>query len=144
MAGRLKRIDYRTYVLLGDGECQGGIVWEGVMVSAKYKLSKLTAIVDYNDVQLDGPVHEIMPLEPFAEKWRAFNWAVLEIDGHNVREILSALDKAKEIPHKPTVIIARTTKGKGVSFMEGKSAWHGKSPDDSQYAQAVEELRKNE
>lgn len=140
LAGKIKGIDYGTYVLLGDGECQCGVLWEGVLIAAKYKLSKLTAIVDYNDVQLDGPVHEIMPVEPFAEKWRAFNWAVLEIDGHNVGEILSALEKAKEIGGKPTVIIARTTKGKGVSFMEGKSAWHGKAPDDSQYAQAVEEL----
>lgn len=144
LAGRIKGIDHRTYVLLGDGECQCGILWEGAMISAKYGLSKLTAIVDYNDVQLDGFVHDIMPIEPFVEKWKSFNWTVLEIDGHNVKEILQALDEAKGITNMPTVIIAHTTKGKGVSFMENKSTWHGKCPDDSEYAMAVEELKTNE
>jgi transketolase len=111
------------------------------MIAAKYRLSKLTAIVDYNDVQLDGPVHEIMPLEPFAEKWRSFNFAVLEIDGHNIRQVLDALDMAKEIHGQPTVIIAHTTKGKGVSFMENKAEWHGLAPNDVQYIQAVNELK---
>ena len=135
-----KPLGSRIYVLLGDGECQGGIVWEGAMVAAKYRLANLTAIVDYNDVQLDGPVHEIMPLEPLVEKWRAFNWATLEINGHNVRQILEALDTAGEIHHRPTVIIAHTTKGKGVSFMENDATWHGIPPDDAQYARALAEL----
>ncbi len=141
LAARLKDFNYHTYVLLGDGECQCGVIWEGLMIAAKYRLSKLTAIVDYNGVQLDGPVHEIMPLEPFAEKWRSFNFAVLEIDGHNIRQVLDALDMAKEIHGQPTVIIAHTTKGKGVSFMENKAEWHGLAPNDVQYIQAVNELK---
>ncbi|MCD6219440.1 transketolase [Candidatus Calescamantes bacterium] len=143
LAGRIKDKNYRTYVLLGDGECQAGIIWEGVMIAAKYKLSNLCVIVDYNDVQLDGFVHEIMPLEPFLDKWKSFNWAVLEINGHNVRDILQALDMAKEIHDRPTVIIAHTTKGKGVSFMENRASWHGKAPNKREYLQAIEELKKN-
>ncbi len=141
LAGRMNKLSYRVYVLLGDGECQGGIVWEGAMAAAKYRLANLIAIVDYNDVQLDGPVHEIMPLEPLMEKWRAFNWAVLEINGHNIRQVLEALDMADETHDRPIVIVAHTTKGKGVSFMENDSRWHGISPDDAQYAQAIAELK---
>jgi transketolase len=141
LAARMSNLNYRVYVLLGDGECQAGVVWEGAMTAAKYRLANLTAIVDYNNVQLDGPVHEIMPLEPFVGKWQAFNWAVLEVNGHNVRQILEALDMADEIHDRPTVIVAHTTKGKGVSFMEDDSYWHGVPPDDAQYAQAITELR---
>jgi transketolase len=140
LAARLNKLDYRVYILLGDGECQGGIVWEGMMTAAKYRLSNLTAILDYNDVQLDGPVHDIMPMEPLMDKWRAFNWNVLEINGHDVRQVLEALDTACEIHARPTVIVAHTTKGKGVSYMEDKSYWHGVPPNDAQYAQAVQEL----
>jgi len=142
LAARLNKLNYRVYVLLGDGECQAGIVWEGAMTAAKYHLAQMTAIVDYNDVQLDGPVHEIMPLEPLVGKWRACNWAVLEINGHNTRQVLEALDTACEIHDRPTVIIAHTTKGKGVSFMENDSRWHGLPHDDVQYAQALAELRR--
>ena len=110
------------------------------MTAAKYRLSNLTAIVDFNDVQLDGPVHEIMPLEPFAAKWRAFNWNVLEIHGHNVRQILAAFDMTEDTHDRPTVIVAHTTKGKGVSFMENDAHWHGVPPNESQYAQVVAEL----
>jgi len=141
LAARMNNLNYRVYVLLGDGECQAGIVWEGAMTAAKYQLAKLTAIVDYNNVQLDGPVHAIMPLEPLVDKWRTFNWAVLEINGHNMRQVLEALDMADEIHDRPTVIVAHTTKGKGVSFMENDSHWHGVPPDDAQYAQAMAELR---
>ncbi len=141
LALRMSGLTSRVYVLLGDGECQGGIVWEGAMVAAKYSLANLIAIVDYNDVQLDGPVHEIMPMEPFASKWRAFGWAVLEINGHNVRQVLEALDEADQIHGQPTVIVAHTTKGKGVSFMENQARWHGVPPDDAQFAQAVAELK---
>jgi len=140
LAARMEKLEYRTYVLLGDGECQGGIVWEGAMAAAKFRLSNLTAILDYNDVQLDGAVHDIMPLEPLIEKWRAFNWAVLEINGHNLRQVLEALDTASEIHSQPTIIVAHTTKGKGVSFMEDRSYWHGVAPSDAQLAQAVSEL----
>jgi transketolase len=142
LMGRLDGLGYRVYVLLGDGECQAGIVWEGAMTAAKYRLAKLTAIVDYNDVQLDGPVHEIMPIQPLADKWRACNWAVLEINGHNMRQVLEALDTVSEVHDRPTVIIAHTTKGKGVSFMENQAGWHGIAPNDQQYAQAVAELQK--
>jgi transketolase len=141
LAARMDGLSYRVYVLLGDGECQAGVVWEGAMAAAKYRLANLTAILDYNDVQLDGPVHEIMPMEPLVEKWQAFNWKVLEINGHNLRQVLEALDTAGEIHDRPTVIVAHTTKGKGVSFMENDSRWHGIPPDDAQYTQAVAELR---
>jgi transketolase len=143
LAGQIRGLDYRTYVLIGDGECQAGILWEGAMLAAKYKLAKLTAILDNNGVQLDGRVADIMPLEPLKQKWEAFNWAVIEINGHNMAEVLSALDKACEIKDKPTVIIANTIKGKGVSFMEGKAAWHGRAPNEEEYKQAIEELSRN-
>jgi transketolase len=141
LAARMNNLNHRVYVLLGDGECQAGVIWEGAMTAAKYRLANLTAIVDYNNVQLDGPVHEIMPLEPFVEKWRTFNWAVLEINGHNMRQVLEALDMADETHDRPAVIVAHTTKGKGVSFMENDSRWHGIPPDDAQYAQAIAELK---
>ena len=141
LAGRLNNLTYRVYTLLGDGECQAGIVWEGAMTAAKYRLANLVAIIDYNDVQLDGPVHEIMPLAPLKDKWQAFGWAALEINGHNVRQVIEALDTADEIHNRPTVIIARTTKGKEVSFMENDSRWHGRPPDEAQYQQALAELR---
>lgn len=140
LAARLNQAAYRVYVLIGDGECQAGIVWEGAMTAAKFRLANMTVILDYNDVQLDGPVHEIMPLEPLAAKWHAFNWNVIEIDGHNIRQVLESLDLAAENHGGPTVIIAHTTKGKGVSFMENKSQWHGVAPDAAQFAQALAEL----
>jgi transketolase len=141
LAARIQKRKHRVVVLMGDGECQAGLVWEGAMTAAKYRLARLTAIVDYNDVQLDGSVHDIMPLEPMADKWRALNWAVLEIDGHNIRQVLEALDAAEEIHARPTVIIARTTKGKGVPFMENESYWHGMAPNPAEYAQARQALQ---
>ena len=141
LAARLDGKQYRTTVLMGDGECQGGIVWEGAMVAAKYHVASLTAIVDYNNVQLDGPVHEILPLEPFVDKWRSFGWAVIETNGHNIGRVLDALDMADEIHDRPTMIVARTTKGKGVSFMENAAAWHGVPPDEAQYHAAIAELK---
>jgi transketolase len=140
LAARLKKQPYHTYILLGDGECQGGIVWEGAVTAAKYRLSALTAILDNNDVQLDGPVHEVMPLEPLADKWKACGWHVIEINGHSVREVAEALDLAGAIHDRPTIIIAHTTKGKGVSFMENQSYWHGNVPDAGQLQQALAEL----
>ncbi len=140
MAARLNKKKYRTYVLLGDGEMQAGIVWEGANTAAKFHLSNLTAILDYNDVQLDGAVHDIMPLEPLAEKWRAFNWHVIEINGHNIRQVHEALDLAEEVHSKPTIIIAHTTKGKGVSYMENDSRWHGAVPSSEQMELAMNEL----
>jgi len=144
LAARLKELDFRTYVLMGDGEIQSGIIWEGAMTAAKFKLDKLTAILDYNGVQLDGPVDEIMPLEPIADKWRSFNFKVITIDGHNIRQLLEAYDEAENMHSMPTIIIARTTKGKGVSFMENRSKWHGIAPSREQYEAAIAELEKRE
>lgn len=142
LAARLRKTDYRVYTLLGDGECQAGIVWEGANACAKYGLSGVTAIVDYNKVQLDGTVPEIMPMEPFADKWRSFRWNVIEIDGHDIAQIASAFDGVKTVADKPSVIIAHTVKGKGVSFMENKSKWHGVAPNADEYKKAMEELEK--
>jgi transketolase len=142
LAGRLKGLNYRVYTLLGDGECQAGVIWEGAMAAAKYRLANLIAIVDYNNVQLDGPVPDIMPLEPLVDKWQAFGWAVLEVNGHSVRQLLEALDTADEIHDRPIVILAYTTKGKGVSFMENDCRWHGRPPDEVQYEQARVELQR--
>lgn len=140
LAARLNKQAYRTYVLLGDGECQGGIVWEGAVTAAKYHLSNLTAILDNNGVQLDGSVQEVMPLEPIADKWSACGWHVIEINGHSVREVAEALDLAGEIHDRPAILLAHTTKGKGVSFMENQSYWHGNVPDAGQLKQALMEL----
>lgn len=143
MAAKKEKQNYRVYVLMGDGEMQAGIVWEAATVAAKYHLNNLTVILDYNDVQLDGPVHEIMPLEPLADRWKAFNWHVIEINGHNTRQVIEALDLAEEIHSQPTIIIAHTTKGKGVSYMENDSKWHGAVPKPDQYEQALVELTKD-
>jgi transketolase len=140
LAARLDNRDYRTYVVLGDGECQEGQVWEAAMFAPKYKLDNLTAIVDYNRIQLDGFTKDIMDLEPLILKWQAFNWEVLEIDGHNMAEIITALEKARTIKDKPTVIIAHTVKGKGVSFMENNVDYHGKAPGKAEAEQALKEL----
>jgi transketolase len=141
LARHLSGLDYNVYVVVGDGECQSGVLWEGALTASKYKLEELTVIVDYNNVQLDGPVSEILPLDPLIEKWRSFNFATLEINGHDLRQMLDALDTAKEIHNKPTAIIAHTTKGKGVSFMEDKAKWHGQAPNEAEYTQAVTELK---
>jgi transketolase len=110
------------------------------MLAAKYQLRNLTAVVDYNDVQLDGFVHDIMPLEPMLHKWQSFGWHTIELDGHNMRQVVEALDKVLSIHDRPTVLIAHTTKGKGVSFMENRSTWHGRAPTPEQYEQAIVEL----
>lgn len=130
----------RVYTVLGDGEINAGVIWEGVMAAAKYRLGNLTAILDYNGTQQTGATVDVMPTEPIAAKWEAFNWHVQEIDGHNVGEILDALDRADEVHARPSVIIARTTKGKGVSFMEYDHRWHGLSPNQEQYERALAEL----
>jgi transketolase len=130
----------RVYVLVGDGEMQAGIIWEGLMTAAKYRLANLTVIMDFNNVQLDGFMHQVMPLEPVLDKWRAFGWHVIEIDGHNLSELVESLDQAGDIHDRPTAIVAHTTKGKGVSFMENRSAWHGGAPNEEQYRQAIAEL----
>ena len=131
---------FRVYVLLGDGETNAGIVWEGVMTAAKYRLGNLTAILDLNGIQQTGATADAMPMEPMGDKWRAFGWHVQEVHGHNVSEILNALDRAEDVHAQPSVIIARTTKGRGVSFMEYDNRWHGGVPNREQYEQALAEL----
>jgi transketolase len=143
LAAQLDGKDYRVWVLLGDGELNEGQVWEAAAFAAGRGLSNLTAIVDYNKVQLDGPTVEVLPMEPVADKWRAFGWHVVEADGHCVKDLLRAYDEAVAYNGGPTVILAHTVKGKGVSFMEGQAAWHGAAPNAQQYEQAMKELRRD-
>jgi transketolase len=133
--------DARVYVLISDGELNEGQIWEAALSAAKFKLDNLTVIIDYNNLQLDGWCNDVMPIEPIADKWRAFNWEVLEMDGHDMGEIIKTIQFAQSIKDKPSIIIAHTIKGKGVSYMENKCEWHGKSPNDEQYDQAMRELR---
>ena len=140
LAGRLDNKDYRVYVLLGDGETQEGLIWEAAMTAAHYKIDNLCAILDNNGLQIDGPVSKVMAIEPIAKKWEAFGWQVQEIDGHNFREIAAALDKAEAVKGKPSIIIAHTTKGKGVSFMENKVKYHGVAPTKEELESALQEL----
>ena len=141
LGARLAGSRRRVYVIVGDGELNSGVIWEGLLVAAKFGLSNLTVIVDYNGVQQTGATWAVMPTEPIADKWAAFNWHVSEIHGHNMGEILDALDRADEVHGRPAVIIARTTKGKGVSFMEDAHTWHGGIPDEQQFRTALQELR---
>jgi transketolase len=140
LAGKLDKKDYRVYAYLGDGELQEGQVWEAAMTAAHYKLDNLTAFVDRNGLQIDGPVEEVMNPEPITDKFKAFGWNVIVIDGHNFDEIFSAIDKAKTVKGKPTMIVANTVKGKGVSFMENQVGWHGSAPSIEQRDQALNEL----
>lgn len=140
LAARLDKRDYRTYTLLGDGECDEGQVWEAAMAAANYKLDNLTAIIDNNGIQLDGWNKDIMNLEPLYQKWAAFGWYIIEANGHNFKQLINAFEKAKEIEGKPTVIIAHTVKGKGVSFMENNPDWHGKAPTAEELNRALREL----
>ena len=138
--GKVKGLDYDTYVLTGDGELDEGSCWEAIMFAAQQKLTHLCLIVDYNKIQSFGNVKDVCDLSPLADKFRAFNWNVIEIDGHNVEEIEFAIDKFKKGSDRPTAIIANTIKGKGVSFMEGQLLWHYRNPNDEQLKQALEEL----
>ena len=132
--------NYRTYIVLGDGEVQEGQIWEAAMTAAHYKLDNLCAFLDSNNLQIDGNVTEIMGVEPLDKKWEAFGWNVIKIDGHNFEEILSALEKAKECKDKPTMILAKTVKGKGVSFMENVCGFHGVAPTVEELEKALAEL----
>ncbi len=131
----------RVYALLGDGECQEGIVWEAAMAAVHYELDNLVAILDNNGLQIDGKCTEVMCLGSLRNKWAAFGFNVIEIDGHNIPEILKAFDKARETKGQPTLILAKTIKGKGVDFMEDIAEWHGVAPDKDQVARALEELK---
>ena len=140
LAGRLNSKDYRVYVLLGDGECDEGQVWEAAMSAAHFKVDNLVAIVDNNGQQLDGWNRDVMNLEPFPAKWQAFGWQVIEVDGHSIPQLLQALDQSKKVKRQPVVIIAHTVKGKGVSFMENNNDFHGKAPNAEEVKLALKEL----
>jgi transketolase len=141
LAGRLNARDYRVYVLLGDGECDEGQVWEAAMASAHFKLDNLVAIVDHNELQIDGWNRDVMNLEPLPEKWKAFGWHTIEVNGHDLSQLIAAFDEAKRVKRKPTAIIAHTIKGKGVSFMENNVDFHGKAPTPAEMEKALEELK---
>jgi transketolase len=133
-------LNSRVFVMLGDGELQEGQIWEAAMFSSKYKLDNLIAVIDYNNLQLDGLCSDIMPLEPLSMKWEAFGWKVFDIDGHDIGMILDVFEKIKEVKNKPVCVIAKTIKGKGVSYMENSCIWHGIVPDQKQFLQAMKEL----
>jgi transketolase len=137
---RLDNIPSRVYCIMGDGEIQEGQIWEAAMTSAHYCLDNLCAVVDNNGLQIDGPVEKVMNIEPVIDKWRAFGWHTIQIDGHNMKEILDALNVAEQIKGKPTVIIAKTIKGKGVSIFEGKVQYHGVAPTTEEFEHALKEL----
>jgi transketolase len=140
LAARLDTKSYRTYVLLSDGECEEGQTWEAALSAAQFKLDNLTAIVDCNGIQLSGWTCDIMNLEPLTRKWQAFGWRTIDIDGHDLDQILFACQRAEETKNRPTIIIARTIKGKGVSFMENNVAFHGKAPTHEEAERALKEL----
>ena len=140
LGGRLKKKDFRVYVLLGDGELNEGQVWEAAMLAPKYQLNNLVAIIDHNQHALSGRTREIMPLEPLTDKWIAFGWHVIQVDGHKVDQLMNALDKARETREKPTVIIAQTVKARGISFLEDKSESHATTMNRPEAEQALKEM----
>lgn len=141
LAARLNGEKWRVYCLTSDGEHQEGNTWEALMFASQYKLNNVTLIMDRNNIQIDGTTEQVMSLEPLRQKYESFGWHVLEIDGHNIREFVDAVRHAESITEMPTAIIAHTTPGKGVSFMEGDYRWHGMPPDEKQAKQALRELR---
>jgi transketolase len=140
LAGRVDGKDYRVYVLLGDGECNEGQVWEAAMATAHYGVDNLTAIVDNNGQQIDGWNCDVMSLDPFAAKWQAFGWKVIEVDGHSIPQLIAAIKEAQKVRGQPAVIIAHTVKGKGVSFMENNPDFHGTAPNTMEVEMALKEL----
>jgi len=141
MAGKMDKKNYRVYTLLGDGELDEGQVWEAAMFAAHKKLDNLCAIVDRNRLQIDGDTEKVMALEPLKAKWDAFGWHTILIDGHNISDILHAFEEFNTIRKKPTIILAKTVKGKGVSFMENIAGWHGKAPNKEELEQALKEIK---
>ncbi len=140
LAAKLDRKLYNVYVMLGDGEIEEGQVWEAAMFASHYKLDNLIAFLDRNRLQIDGETEQVMSIEPIADKWKAFGWEVREINGHDFKEIVDAVDWAKEVKGKPVMIVAHTVKGKGVSFMEGSVHFHGKPPNDEEYRIALQDI----
>jgi transketolase len=142
LSGKLQQKDFNVWIVIGDGESQEGSIWEAAMSAAKWKLDNLTVILDRNNLQNDFYVDDLMPIEPIADKWRAFGWHVMEIDGHDMKAVVVALESAKTFENKPSIIVARTIKGKGVSYMENVCEWHGKAPSNEQANQAIDEIRR--
>jgi transketolase len=142
LSGKLQQKDYHVFVIIGDGESQEGSIWEASMAAPNFKLDNLTAILDYNHLQNDYSVDDIMPIHPAVDKWQAFGWHVLDIDGHDMAQVVAALEEAKSHKGKPTMIVANTVKGKGVSYMENVCEWHGRAPCQEEADQALEELRR--
>lgn len=140
LGAKIRKADFKIYCLLGDGEIQEGQVWEAAMTAAQHKLDNICVILDRNGIQENGPVEEIKHEEPLADKWRSFGWYVIEVDGHSFEELIKALDEFDNIKGKPAFIIAHTVKGKGVSFMENQSKWHGKAPKKEELEAALKEL----
>lgn len=140
IAGKIDKKSYRVYALLGDGELDEGQVWEAAMAAAHFRLDNLTAFIDNNGLQIDGACSEVMGVEPIPDKFKAFNWNVLEVDGHSFEELLSAIEEAERFKGRPTVIVCKTIKGKGVSFMENQASWHGTAPNKEQCAIALKEI----
>lgn len=141
LSARVLKKDFHVWTLVGDGECQEGSVWEAAMAAPKWNLDNLTVVIDKNRIQNDTFVNSVMPVDPLPEKWRAFNWNVLEIDGHDMDQIVKAMETALSVKGQPTVIIAHTVKGKGVSFMENQPEWHGKAPNAEQRQAAMLEIK---
>jgi transketolase len=142
LSGKMQQKDFHVFVIIGDGESQEGSIWEASMAAPNFKLDNLTAILDYNHLQNDHSVDDIMPIHPVVDKWQAFGWNVIEIDGHNMAQVVDALEKAKAHKGAPTMIVANTVKGKGVSYMENVCEWHGKAPCQEEADQALKELRR--
>jgi len=140
LAAKLNNKSYRVYCLMGDGELQEGQIWEAAMTAPHYGLDNVCAIVDYNNLQIDGKCDEVMGINPLAKKWESFNWHVIEIDGHDLAQVLKAYEEAANHKEQPSVIIAHTTKGKGVSFMENVAGWHGKAPNKEELEKALQEI----
>ena len=141
LSGKIYNKDYRVYSVLGDGEIAEGQVWEAAMFAAHYKLDNLCAFVDFNGLQIDGAIVDVMNSTPIDEKFKAFGWNVIVIDGHDFNQIESAVEAAKATKGQPTMVVCKTTKGKGVSFMENQAGWHGKAPNAEEYEKAVAELK---
>ena len=142
LSAKLQHKDYHVFVVIGDGESQEGSIWEAAMAAPRFKLDNLIAILDYNHLQNDYSVDDIMPIEPVVDKWQAFGWNVIDIDGHHMAQVVQVLEDAKSHQGAPTIIVANTVKGKGVSYMENVCEWHGKAPCQEEADQALEELRR--
>ena len=142
LSSKLDHAGFRVYCLLGDGEIEEGQIWEAAMTAAHYKLDNLCVIIDNNNLQIDGEIRDVMNPYPIADKFKSFGFNVFEVDGHNMQDLIEVFNKAKKVKIMPTAVIAKTVKGKGVSFMENKVEWHGKAPNDEEFKNAIKELER--